>query len=73
MEREGVGDRDTDRQTDKQTDRLTETETQRETETERQTEMLYVIISTENNVCSQRQMHTCIHHSVIHYEHTNSK
>ena len=27
-------------------------------------------ISTQNIACSQRQMYTCIHHSVIHYEHT---
>ena len=32
--------------------------------------ILYVRISTQNIACAQRQMHTCIHHSVIHYEHS---
>ena len=27
-------------------------------------------IYTQNIACSQRQMYTCIHHSVIHYDHT---
>ena len=37
-------------------------------------EVLYMKISTPNlAACSQRQMHTGIHHSVIHYEHTTSK
>ena len=31
-------------------------------------EILYMKISTQNIACSQRQMHTCVHHSVIHYE-----
>ena len=35
-------------------------------------EILYMIISTQNIVCSLRQTYTCIHHSVIHYEHTTS-
>ena len=30
-------------------------------------------ISTQNIACSQRQMYTCTHHSVIHYEHTSCK
>ena len=30
-------------------------------------------ISTQNIACSQRQMYTCIYHSVIHYEHTTCK
>ena len=30
-------------------------------------------ISAQNTACSKRQMYTCIHHSVIHYEHTTSK
>ena len=29
-------------------------------------------ISTQNIVCSQCWMYTCIHHSVIHYKHTTS-
>ena len=37
--------------------------------------MLYMRISTRNVACSQRQMHTCIHHSVTHTtcEHTTRK
>ena len=27
----------------------------------------------QNIACSQRQMYTCIHHAVIHYEHTTCK
>ena len=36
-------------------------------------ETLYMRIFTQNIACSQCQMHTCIHHSVTHYEHTTSK
>ena len=35
--------------------------------------ILYMRISTQNIACAQRQMHTRIHHSVIHYEHTTRK
>ena len=30
-------------------------------------------MSTQNIACSHRQMHSCIHHSVIHYAHITSK
>ena len=33
-------------------------------------QILYMRISAQNIACLQRQMHTFIHHSVIHYEHT---
>ena len=33
-----------------------------------ESEILYMRISTQNTACSRRQMHTCIHHSVIHYD-----
>ena len=36
-------------------------------------EMLYMYENFQNIACSQRQTHTCIHHSVIHDEHTTSK